>query len=72
VTSNNNQFHYRHPVFSLQLRSKVGHILGKDTVLCINLNIDEVNTQDCRYTFSIAYSLFTLSNISVLNLVSYL
>ncbi len=32
-------FHYRRLVFSSHLKSKVGHILTKSEVLCINLNI---------------------------------
>ena len=32
-------FHYRRVVFSSHLKSKVGHILTKSEVLCINLNI---------------------------------
>ena len=33
-------FHYRHTVFSSHIKSKVGNILVKTTVLRINLNID--------------------------------
>ncbi len=35
-------FHYRHMVFSSQIKSKVGHILVKVVVLRINLKIDGV------------------------------
>jgi hypothetical protein len=34
-------FHFLRVVFSSQLKSKVGHILTKDVVLRIMLNIDE-------------------------------
>ena len=33
-------FHYHHVVFSSHLKSKVGHVLTKDVVLRIMLNID--------------------------------
>ena len=33
------QFRFRCPAFYSQFKSKVGNILGKDTVLCINLNM---------------------------------
>ena len=35
------QFHFKHTVFSSQLKSKVGNILAKDTALWITLNIDD-------------------------------
>jgi hypothetical protein len=34
------QFHYRHVVFSSQLKSKIGNILAKVATLRIILNID--------------------------------
>jgi hypothetical protein len=34
------QFHFRRSVFSCGLRSKVGLVLAKTAVLCINLNLD--------------------------------
>jgi hypothetical protein len=50
--SNNNQLRYHVTVFSLQLRSKVGHILNKNTVLCINLNIDGTPIPSRSHTHS--------------------
>ena len=38
--STSDQFHYRHTVFSSQLKSKVGNILTKAAALRIILNID--------------------------------
>jgi hypothetical protein len=40
LAQSNAMYHYRHPVFSSQLKSKVGHILAKAAALRINLNID--------------------------------
>ena len=38
--SDRGQFHYRHTVFSSQLKSKVGNILAKAAALRITFNID--------------------------------
>jgi hypothetical protein len=40
VQVSQSNFHLLHTVFSSQIKSKVGHILVKDAVLRINLNID--------------------------------
>ena len=40
LVESNKQFHYRHVVFSSQIKSKVGHILVKFAALSINLTID--------------------------------
>ncbi len=41
VYSTSDQLHYLHVVFSSQIRSKIGSILGKVVVLRITLNIDD-------------------------------
>ena len=40
-THDRDHFHFHHVVFSLQLKSKIGNILTKASVLRIILNIDE-------------------------------
>ena len=62
--SNNNQFHYRHVVFSSHLKSKVGHILVKVVSVRINLNIVDTPVASTSHTHP------SLSNLSPLNLVS--
>jgi hypothetical protein len=39
-SENRGHFHFLHSVFSLQLKSRVGNILVKTTVLRITLNLD--------------------------------
>jgi hypothetical protein len=41
TTSTITVYHYRHTVFSSQLKGKVGHILPKTVVLHTNLNVDD-------------------------------
>jgi hypothetical protein len=41
------QFHYKHVVFSSQMKSKVGNILAKAAALWITLNIDVQRNPHC-------------------------
>ena len=50
LMESNTQYHYRHTVFSSQLKSKVGHILVKTVVLRINLNIDDAPVSSRSHT----------------------
>jgi hypothetical protein len=43
-------FNYRRAAFSSQIKSKVGNILVKAAVLCINLNIDGAPIASRSYT----------------------
>jgi hypothetical protein len=63
-SQSNIQFHYHRVVFSSQLKSKVGHLLGKTEDLRINLNID-----DDPIAFDHTLTLHTLKPL-VSNLVS--
>jgi hypothetical protein len=44
--------HYRHVVFSSQIKSKVGNILVKTVVIRINLNIDRVSITSTEITLT--------------------
>ena len=46
------QLHYRHVVFSSQLKSKIGHILTKGGTLRITLNIDDTPIESKSHTHS--------------------
>jgi hypothetical protein len=62
---NSGLFHFRHTVFSSELRAKVGRTLAKAEVLRVNLNLDGTTITLRTHTHPI-----TLANISSINLVS--
>ncbi len=63
------QFHYRRAAFSSQLKSKIGNILTKTTVLRITLNIDGALLTS-RSPIESPIALANLSFINYINLVS--
>jgi hypothetical protein len=58
--------HFRRSTFSVTLKAKVGYTLTKDTVLCVNLNVDGVSITSRIHTHP-SHSSITLVNISFVN-----